>query len=66
MQVNTKNPALKLLLPAFLGFQTACLFFMVFGELRWENLSANGFVSFVYNIVILALSITIITGLIQK
>ncbi len=35
MQSDTKNISVKLLLLAFLGFQTACLLFIEFGELSW-------------------------------
>jgi hypothetical protein len=37
MHSNTKNLTVKLLLLAFLGFQTACLFFIEFGELSWTT-----------------------------
>jgi hypothetical protein len=36
MNSNTKNLIFKLLLLAFLGFQTACLFYIEFGELSWS------------------------------
>ncbi len=35
MQSDTKNISVKLLLLAFLGFQTACFLFIEFGELSW-------------------------------
>jgi hypothetical protein len=37
MHSNTKNLPVKLVLLAFLGFQTACLFFIEFGELSWTT-----------------------------
>ena len=35
MHTDTKNISAKLILLAFLGFQTACLLFIEFGELSW-------------------------------
>ncbi len=37
MYSDTKNISVKLVLLAFSGFQTACIFFIEFGELSWAK-----------------------------
>ena len=37
MHPDNKNISVKLILLAFLGFQTACILFIEFGELAWMD-----------------------------